>query len=536
VAGSLGAVSQRAVLALCVILLVVAGGAFLLTRDRGPKEQAAVQDPLAEALAYAPTAAPAVAQLDVQRGTQQGEALRELARTFPAARFAADGVRSAVLSLGFDADADLPSLLGGPLVVWGPAEAITGLAASASSLQLELGPVLRAGATMAVVGRSVDDVAAVLDRAVEDRRLRKLDNDAIAPGIAQYALPNSVGVLGVRDADLVLASTTARLRDAFALHDRQGGLSRAVFERRLGPLNHSALLRAVAEPRALLSARAQGVPWVDALRGGALAVRIEKPGIRLQVHLATDPARLKATDLPLAPGATPPAPAAGARPIAAGVRGLAQTIRVLDAAKGALDVPFLTSITTALATLDSVKGPLKTFGRIDVDAALIDQLTGTTTITPEAHPNTLALRAELHDGGPLRSALGRIAAVPDFAVKLAGIDLNVEHAGDDAYTITRDGKAFIKVAVIDTTLVVTNDLTANLQAIAKRPARQTTTSATQGALALHADGKAVQDELIRRLGLPQLARLIIGGFGDVDGSARAELDGVDLEVTLTLNQ
>jgi hypothetical protein len=515
-----------------VILLVAAGGAVLLLRDREDEKGAAVGDPLAEALAFAPAAAPVVAQFDVQPGAQQGQALRDLARTFPAARFAADGVRGSVRSLGFDADADLPSLLGGPLVVWGPASALTGLTSSVSAMQLELTPVLRAGATAAVVGRSADDVQAVLERAVDEGRLRELPD--VAPGVSQYALPGDAGRLGVRDGDLVLAATTARVREAFALRDRQGGLTRATFEQRLGPLNRPALIRAVAAPRALIGARAHGVPWVDALRGGALAVRIEQPGVRLRVHLGTDPARVTDAELPLAPGGEPPTPAPGRRPIFAGVRNLAQTIRVFDAAKGGLDVPFLKSLTTALATLDAVKGPLKTFGRIDVDAALIDQLTGTTTITPESG-NTLALRAELHDGGPLRTALDRIAAVPDFAVRLAGVDLNVEHAGSDAYTITRDDRPYLKVAVLGSTLVVTNDLRAGLQAIADRTP-QGTSPAAAGALALHADGSAVQDELIRRLGLPQLARLVIGGFGDVDGASRAERSGVDVDLALTLNE
>ena len=42
----------------------------------------------------------------------------------------------------------------------------------------------------------------------------------------------------------------------------------------------------------------------------------------------------------------------------------------------------------------------------------------------------------------------------------------------------------------------------------------------------------MQDQLVTRLGLPDLARLVIGGFGNVDGTARAELGGVDLDATL----
>jgi hypothetical protein len=109
----------------------------------------------------------------------------------------------------------------------------------------------------------------------------------------------------------------------------------------------------------------------------------------------------------------------------------------------------------------------------------------------------------------------------------------VVRAGD-AYTITKQGKAIMKAAVLRNTLVVTNDLHAGLRAIADR--RPQPASTTGGALTIHADGKAVQDEIVRRFNLPGLARLVLGGFGDLDASARAERTGVDLDATLTLNQ
>jgi hypothetical protein len=526
------AVSRRWMVVVALLVVALAGGAYLLAGNDEPKQKAAVDDPLAEALAFAPAASPVVAQFDVQRGSQQGNALRDLARTFPAARFAADGVRQAVRGLGLDADADLPSILGGPVIVAGPATAARGLSASITSLQLDLPAIVRAGATAAVIGRSADDVAAVLDRATSDGRLRKLSD--IPTDIQQYALPDDAARLGVRDGAVVLARDTQTLQRAYALHDAKGGLTRETFDERLGPLAHvPALIRATAQPRALISAKAQGVPWVDALRSGSLAVAIEKPGVRLRVHLATDPTKLKPTDLPIAPGRDAPHPAPGTRSINAAIRGLGQTIDVLDATKDGLDLPFLKPIQDALATLDSVKGPLKTFGRIDVDAALIDQLTGTTTITPEATNNTLALRAELKDGGPLRTALNRLAAIPDLALDLANVNLNVDRDGD-TYAITKDGKDFINVAVYNNTLVLTNDLRASLRGIADRKPQQPARAA-QGALTFHLDDTALHDQLITRLGLPDLARLVIGGFGDIDGWARAELGGVDLDATLKLN-
>jgi hypothetical protein len=514
-----------------VIVLVVAGGALLLTRGKEEKERAAVRDPLGEALGYAPASAELVAALEVQNGSPQGEALRRLARTFPAARFGADAVRTAVLSLGFDADADLPSLLGGPVVVAGPANAVTKVAGSVAGLQLDLAPVLRAGAIAAVVGRSVEEVDVVIRRAVEERRLAKLAD--LAPGVAQYRLPNQTGVLAVRDADLVLAADTARLKDAIALRDRQGGLTRAAFEQRLGPVPRPALVLAVAQPRALIGDAAKGVPWIDALRGGSVSVRIADPGIRVRVHLATDPRAVGPQHLPLAAaGTAAPQPAAGPARAWAGVTNLSQTIRVLNASRDTLNVPFLKSITNALDTLDSVKEPLKTFGGIDVDAALLNQLTGTTTFTQE--PHGIAMRAELQDGGPLRTALNRIAAVPDFAIDVANITkLDLDKAGDDAYEVRRSGTTFLKVAVLGTTLVVTNDLNVSLRSIAERP---TGTVQTTGPLAFHAAGRAIQDQLVRRLGLPGLARLVLGGFGDLDGSATSRPAGTDIDATLALER
>ncbi len=280
-AGKVAAVSRRWMVVVGLLVVALAGGAYLLARNDEPRQKAAVDDPLAEALAFAPTSSPVVAQFDVQRGSQQGNALRDLARTFPAARFAADGVRQAVRGLGLDADADLPSILGGPVIVAGPASAARGLSASITSLALDLPAIVRAGATAAVIGRSKDDVAAVLDRATSDGRLRKLSD--IPPNIQQYALPDDAARLGVRDGAVVLARDTQTLQRAYALHDNKGGLTRATFDERLGPLAHvPALIRATAQPRALISAKAQGVPWVDALRSGSLAVAIEKPGVRLR--------------------------------------------------------------------------------------------------------------------------------------------------------------------------------------------------------------------------------------------------------------
>jgi hypothetical protein len=499
-----------------LVVVVVVVGAVLLLRGGGGGDQAPARDRLGEALSYAPSSSPAVAEFSVQPDDPQGRALRALARTFPAARFGAGQVQQAVAGLGFDAqDADV--LLNGPLVAWGPAGAIVSLGRSISALSLQLGPVLRAGVTAAVVGRNGDAVRDVLDRVADKRG-------------STWVLKGG-GVVGVEGADVVLGRDAAAVEAAIAVHERSAGLTRETFAERLGPLARTpALIEAVANARAVVAPRAAGVKWVDALREGSLALSIEKADLKLRVHLATDPAQLTDQDLPIAAGAQAPRPAPGSRPIYAAVRDIGQSIAVLDAAKDQLQLPFLDSIKNALATLDSVKGPLRTFGRIDVDG-LISQLTGTTTITAEPRPNTFALRAEMQDGQPLRAALNRLAAIPDFALRLASVDLNVKRSGE-AYIITKSKNPILKVAVLGNTLVVTNDQRLGLRAIANR---RPEAARSVGALAAHAGASAVQAEIIRRFHLPSLASIVLGGFGDLDASARAERTDLDLTAALALN-
>jgi hypothetical protein len=514
-----------AVVAVVVVVWLLARGGG----DGGDGSSVDVGDRRAAALAFAPASAEVVVEFDVASGSQQGQKLRTLARTFAAARFAADGVRASVRGLGLDADEDLRKLLGGPLIAFGPARAIQGLGATIQGLALDLPALAQAGITAATIGTDADDVSAVFRRATDDGRLKPVA--APAAGVTGYATTDGRATFGRRGVEVVLGADAAAVRRAFATRDARAGLTPRTFDERLGPLARiPALVRAAGPARPLLASRAQGVPWVDALREGSMAVSLEKPGVRLRVHLATDAARLRADQLPLAAGPQPPQPAPGARQIDAGLRDPAQALRFFDDNKDALDVPFLDPIKNALNALDSAKGPLKTFGRIDVDD-IIGGLTGTATVTPES-PSKLALRAEITTGDDLKTALDRLAAVPDVALDLADVKLNVAHDGDDAYKITADGRFVAKLAVLNRILVVTNDERAGLRAIAaRRPATVTTT----GALSLHLGARAVQDEIVRRFDLPELARLVLDGFGDVDGGLRVERGGADLDATLALN-
>ena len=146
----------------------------------------------------------------------------------------------------------------------------------------------------------------------------------------------------------MLGANAVAVRKAFATRDAQAGLSPRTFDERLGPLARvPALVRAAGPARPLLAARGDDVPWIDALREGSLAVTLQDPGVRVRVHLATDPAKVTAQQLPLATGAAAPRPASGERAITLAVRDPAQAFRFFDDNKDALDLPFADAVVKA---------------------------------------------------------------------------------------------------------------------------------------------------------------------------------------------
>jgi hypothetical protein len=64
-------------------------------------------------------------------------------------------------------------------------------------------------------------------------------------------------------------------------------------------------MRAGGFPRALLGDQADAVTYARALRGLAMSVRLEDPGLRVRFVPATDASSTRAEDLPLAAGAPP---------------------------------------------------------------------------------------------------------------------------------------------------------------------------------------------------------------------------------------
>ena len=113
------------------------------------------------------------------------------------------------------------------------------------------------------------------------------------------------------------------LKSALDLHAHGGGLTPADQSKAMGGLPKDALIQAFGDLTAVLSqpsaAKAKQVPWVNALRGYGVSIVANATGLTFQYRLDTSGAKLNESQLPIAPGSTPPG-LAGSLPISVGVK------------------------------------------------------------------------------------------------------------------------------------------------------------------------------------------------------------------------
>jgi hypothetical protein len=351
-------------------------------------------------------------------------------------------------------------------------------------------------------------------------------------------VPRGGGIALVVDGPvLVLARDAAGARAALDRRARRAGLRRSAFAARVAPAGGTgpALVRAAAPARLLAGRLTARLPIARRLHDGALALRVAAPGIRARFAATTTAtAPLAPADIPLAFGAAAPAAAAGVAPAALGLRDARHTLAVVRADRAwRAALPQLAPVVAALDAADRVPGVLRRLAGLDVDAALLDQLTGTTTVTRE-RSGAVVVRAELRDGGPLRTALGRLARVPDVALRLAGAaDLHLGRAGAEAFTLRTGDAPALRLAVIGDVLVATPDARVGLRAVAHRAPRR---PGTAGALHAALSGPAVRGLVVATLRLPRLAGLLLGPLGAGTVALRVEPAGLTGEATLALGR
>lgn len=506
--------SRRLAVALFVVAAVsVVAAVVLLMRDPARDFGPPVADPLAEALGFAPADAPVVAVLLTDPDARGRRDLAALSRRFPAAELARgqlDGLLRDRIGLG---ERELRPLQGNPVIAWGPRV-----------------DALRVGA-VSWVAADAARLDELLDRRRERGTLRPL---APERGFARYAGRDTI--VAVRGQRVVAAPDARALTEAIARHvSRRRGLSRAALEdRRLGT-DPGSLLTVLAEAGPLVPllagpTAARGVPWLGAIRRGAITLDAEAGGLVARARLQTPPQGVRPQDLPLARGPQAPVPR-GRDAVVAGVRAGRQTIAF------ARQVARITR-PRALAELDGTLALLRRYAGIDVQRDLIDRLTGTTTFTTDAAGRLITARAELADPRPAADALGRLRTLSRLGplADLAGIDtggLRVEESSG-RYAVLRDDVPLAVLAVRGSVLVASTDPRVDVDAVAGAPPVRLPPPQGPGALQAVAGREAAVTFLLERLGLPGAVRVLLTGLGSPALSAQVELDRTDLLLRIPL--
>ncbi len=501
--------SLRRLAVVLALVAAVAVGAYAVLSGRGAARDVGppVADPAAEALGFAPADVPVVAVLVTDPDSPARRDLAGLSRRFPAAELAraqVDGLLRDRVGVG---ERDLRPLLGNPAIAW--ASRVDALADGGL-------------AWIATDGARLEEL---LEEREEAGRLRRLPPQR---GFTRYAAPGVA--LAVRGQRLVAAPDPPALAAALGRHrSRRGGLSRAALdERRLGTAP-GALLTVLAEAGPLVAraagpAAARGVPWLRAVRRVALRVGAGPGGLVARARLETPAGTVRPADLPIARGPQAPVPR-GRGELTAGVRAARQTVAF---ARGVAAV----TRPQELRRIDDTLDLLRRYAGIDVQADLIDRLTGTTTFTADATGRRVTARGELADPRPAVAALERLRALSSLGplADLAGIDtggLRVQEEGG-RFVVLRDDVPLVVLAVRGRVLVASNDPRVDVDAVAAAPPVRLPSPQGPGALQAVLERGAAARLLLGRLGLPAEAALLLTGLGAPALSAQAELDRTDL--------
>ncbi len=330
---------------------------------------------------------------------------------------------------------------------------------------------------------------------------------------------------------LVAASNPDILGAALALKRSENRMRESDFTADLKGLPAGGLVRVSADPRSLIGADprlrpALDVKWLASLRRMGAVMKVAPSGATVDFHIASDASAIADADLPLAPKAGP-LPLIGKRgEIKVGVREPGRLARVAFA------------IWRAIAAQQVAHfRKLEPLG-VNLELQLPRHLAGSAAAAIDPLSNAFAARAQLHDPGDVKAALGPLApALPDLAAALGikGLGVAAPEAGENFYAVAKpDGRNAV-FGVVGSSLVVAND--ANRAAgLASEPSHAAPHGITGAAVATVNAREFGGRVLANRLRGPAalFAPLAFGALRDLTGALTISRKGLDGHFRLTI--
>jgi Protein of unknown function (DUF3352) len=454
-------------------------------------------NPAGTGLSYFPKDSLFVMTLQTDPNSAAIQDAQALLHRFPAVTFGEAALIAKLEQLGINYSADIRPLFGNPAVI--------GIATPSA-----------AGARESFLVAWVTKDAGTLDNLIKKLHI---SSSQTIDGAKVYSI--STASLAVDGATLVLAASPQAIKSALDLHAHGGGLTTADEDRAMGNLPNGGLIQAFGDLTAVLSqpsaAKARQVPWVNALRGYGVAISANATGITTQYRLDTSGATLSESELPIAPGSTPPG-LAGSLPISVGVKDPARVVKFVEQAE---------ALTSPASYADFTKRQAAVKAKTGVDLnTLLSLLSGDAQLSSDGH--VTMIRSQLSDPAAGKTTLAKLSTDPKAFSKNA---VTVSSVPGGFYAI-KGPKSTTTVGVVGSQIVIGERATpAQLTAFAGAP-----TTAAQGA----------QGSVAFKVALPSLLQLalkrapnktvqtLLSSLGDLTGWLAAEPAALTGSATVAL--
>jgi hypothetical protein len=479
----------------CVILLALAAVAIAGCGSSSSKSHG----PLPTELSYLPPNSPLVLTVETDPNGSAIKGVNALAAKFPLASLGEAALKSKLQQSGVNYDADLRPLFGNPIAF---------------------------AATSPTLSDPTNNDFVFVWMTKDENKLKSLvkklpgmKTTGSHDGATLYTSGGSTTV-AVDGATIVLAPTAAQVNAALDRHAHGGGISSSAYSQAFSGLPSDGLLKVFGNLGAVLSrpsaAKARQVPWVAALRAYATTVSASSSGLTFSYRLDTSGRPLTTTQLPFAPGSTPPS-FAGSAPITFSLHNPSQVASFFESAAQLTSPGSFARFLTRQAAVRKATGT-------DLNS-LLKLFTGDLIIASDTK-RTIG-RVQVSDAGAARTTLSKLMSAPRGVF---GPRTKVRRVGG-FYAVTDANGSTVLMGLVGNQLVVGKATRAQLRAFAATPA--TPAPGAQGSVAF----RVALDDLLHlklRQSLPPSVAPILSSLGDITGWLQSSTSGVTGSATLAV--
>jgi hypothetical protein len=484
---------MRRRLSLIVAVLTVIAGLVIA----GCGSSSSSTSPLHTSLSYFPKDSLFVMSLQTDPNSSAIQSAQALLHRFPAVTFGESALIARLQQFGINYDTDIKPLFGNPAVI--------GVASPSPALA-------RSSFLVAWVAKDSNSLNNLIKKL-------HLSSSQTIDGAKVYGV--STAALAVDGSTLVLAASPTAIKSALDLHAHGGGLTPADQSKAMGNLPTDSLVSAFGGLTAVLSqpsaAQAKKVPWVGALKGYGLAISANATGLTFQYRLDTSGQTLSESQLPIAPGSTPPS-LAGSQPISVGVSDPSRIVKFILQA-GQLASP------SSYAKFAARQAAVRAKTGVDL-TSLLSMLTGEAQLSSDGH--VTMIRGQVSDPATAKTTLAKLATDPKA---FSGGPVTIRHAPGGFYAFKEAAHTTTAGVVGDHLLIGVNASPPQLTAFAAAPSVPAT--GAQGSVAFKVGLPALL-QLALKQAQNKTVQTILGSLGDLTGWLAAAPEALTGSATVAI--